>query len=534
MNKSSLNNEKTITIINDACTIIKDACNNLTHNTNFSIDANNQETNIVVEDVINAIVAANYGVNQNYDFKINLIATLNICECVGSIYGNYYVNHRYNKIVNESVIKRTTSGELLNMLTEYISSTNAGTIKIAIDDKGEIKKVKICEPKADELYSFSNPFLAIINHIDINNLSEIIVVNSDYMYKAKLTLSEDDEYVLKAISTIRKISAKVDLSKVSRTNSLKEIDFFFNMNDDKTKTTEFKICAELFFTIKGIDTKLIFAYEHRANMLDILMPNTNGFITDPSIIAEELRRIKNALNAVRNSATYSLKLETTNQLISDRDCESVINKIYSRLYKNTNNKRIDFNQTIEYQLNAKSAKNERYQYTYGNIDDGSVYLVSRTDANELTAIENISVNTQFDYILTLASINADSIDCINKVVDKDRITTYKLYINDDATMSIKEKISEMFNSNTNWEYDADNFFNNDSYLIDNSIMVIEMVDAEIKSIAVDTRIKYCPSGGDYVEEQISLINSIRIEFNTCFHKAAKYIAPQNAIELAKK
>lgn len=61
-----------------------------------------------------------------------------------------------------------------------------------------------------------------------------------------------------------------------------------------------------------------------------------------------------------------------------------------------------------------------------------------------------------------------------------------------------------------------------------------MVDSEIKSIAVENTIKYYPTDGDFIDEQITLLNCINIKFNTYFHKAAKYKAPKDTAELLRE
>lgn len=513
-------------------TVVKDTYNALTLDTIRAVDTNNQVVDIVADEVINAIANTNFENKQNNDFKIFLVATINIGDSVGSIQGNYEVNYRYNKITNELIVKRAANGELFNMSTEYILVTESALTRTTVDEKGIAKKVAISAPNEDELYLYNNPFKAIIDHIDTNNLQNINKLNGDYMYKANLVLAENNKYLLQALSAIRKMKTTVDISKVSISNLTKGMDFLFNMNADKSKITEFRLCKDLDFSIKGIDTKLAFAYEQRENMFNVQLPNTNDIITDSESIAKELSNVMRALNVLKKSATYSLELEAINQRVSRRSYKTDICRFNSRLIKNTNDKKIDFNQTCECQSYLKSDKINKCKITYGNIYDGSIYSVMKTCSNEVKPIENISVNTQFEYMVSVAKIDADSIDCVKKAVNKDGVVTYYFYINNDEALSIKDKISEVFNPNiTDGTIGVDKFFNENNCIIDNSVMVVEMVDTEIKSISVDNRIKYYPIDGDYIDEQITLINSININFNTYFYKAAKYKAPKNATEL---
>lgn len=523
MNKRSLNNATANTV--------NDVDNTLMHNTKFVKAAINHVVGLTADEVIHAIVATAHENIQNYDYKINLIAAINI----GNIYGNYIANYRFNKDTNELIFKYSTSGDLLNKSTEYISSIGSTKIRITTDEKGIAKKVATIAPNGEELYLNNNPFKAIIDHIDANNLLNITNTDGDYMYKAKLSLPEDNQYLLQALSTIRKMSATVDMRNVSINNLEKGIDFFFNMSDDKTKITDIKLCVDLILPIKGIETKLAFSYEQRANSLNIRIPNTNEIIADSVGIAKELSYIANALNVVKNSATYSLELNVMNKFDSSWKHKSSVSRYHSRLYKNTNDKRIDFNHSTEYQAYTESGEAIKDKHTYCNISDGAVYLVLGREKNESALTENISVNTQFDYMVSIACINFDNIDCIKKTVDKDGISTYNIYLNTVATSYIEDKINEMFNFNSNEKViDTANIFIGDNYLIDDSVMVVEMIDAEIKSIAVDISIKYFPIVGDNIDEQISLTNSIKLDINTRFHNAAKYKAPKNAIELTSE
>lgn len=59
-------------------------------------------------------------------------------------------------------------------------------------------------------------------------------------------------------------------------------------------------------------------------------------------------------------------------------------------------------------------------------------------------------------------------------------------------------------------------------------MVVEMKDTDLVKITVDTQIKYCPTGGDYTEERITLTNSIILTVNAELNTTAKYTAPKSA------
>lgn len=510
-------------------TISMDGYNTLTLNAKLTIIAKAQVADITAEDVVIARAAVANEDNQNYNFKINLATTLNIGAFSGTANGNYDAMYRCKKSTNELMYKRVTSGVLLYDSTEYISGTGASKIKISADENGLAKKATVLAQKDEVLNLLDNPFVAIIDHMDAKNLTNIVKLDSgDYKYKANLALASDNRYVQQFLSVIGSMGASVDIADVSFSNIANGIDFFFNMNDDKSKLTDFKFSAKLSFPIKGVDTTLALTYEQKASDEEIQIPDTDGLITDSGAIANELAKITSALSAVKNSAAYSLDLEATNQFDPGWKNKAIVDKYYSRLYKNTHDSRIDFNQSFEYKAHTEADGAEKFKYTYGNIEDGSVHMVSRKGTNKVTAVEGITVDTQFDYMAGVAIIDADKVDCI-KTVDKDGIITYSIYMKTDATLSIKDKITEIINSNdAEGVVDVDNYFDADDYMIRDSVMVVTMSNTDIKSISIDTKIKYCPTGGEHTEKRITLTNSIKLDVNANLDKAIEYKAPKSA------
>lgn len=514
---------------NATAVISMDGYNTLTLNAKLTI-VKAQEADITAEDVVIARAAVANEDSQNYNFKINLATTLSLGGFSGTANGNYEAEYRLKKSTDELMFKRVTSGVLLYDSTEYISGTGASKIKISADENGLAKKATVLAQKDEVLNLLDNPFVAIIDHMDAKNLTNIVKLDSgDYKYKANLALASDNRYVQQFLSVIGSMGASVDIADVSFSNIANGIDFFFNMNDDKSKLTDFKFSAKLSFPIKGVDTTLALTYEQKASDEEIQIPDTDGLITDSGAIANELAKITSALSAVKNSAAYSLDLEATNQFDPGWKNKAIVDKYYSRLYKNTHDSRIDFNQSFEYKAHTEADGAEKFKYTYGNIEDGSVHMVSRKGTNKVTAVEGITVDTQFDYMVGLATIDANKIDCIKKTVGSNGITTYSVYMKTDETLSIKDKITEMINSNdAEGVVDVDNYFDAEDYMIHDSVMVVTMSNTDIKSISIDTKIKYCPTGGEYTEERITLTNSIKLDVNANLDKAIEYKAPKSA------
>lgn len=524
------NNKATeVGVYNATAVISMDGYNTLTLNAKLTILAKAQVADITAEDVVIARTAVANEDSQNYNFKINLATTLSLGGFSGTANGNYEAEYRFKKSTNELMFKRVTSGSLLYDSTEYISGTGASKIKISADDKGLAKKASVLTQKDEGLNLLNIPFVAIIDHVDANNLTNIVKLDKgDFMYKANLALASDNTYVQQAISVIGGMGASVDIADVSFSNPANGIEFFFNMNDDKSKLVDFKFSAELSFPIKGVGTTLALTYEQKASNEGIVIPAVDGLITDSGAIANELTKITKALSTVKGSAAYSLDLEATNQFDPGWNTKAIVDKYYSRLYKNTNDARIDFNQSFEYKAHTETDGAENFKYTYGNIEDGTVHKVSRKGTNTVTAAEGITVDTQFDYMTGAAIIDANKVDCIKKI-DKDGIITYSIYMKTDATLSIKDKITEIINSNeAEGVVDVDNYFDAEDYMIHDSVMLVTMSSTDIKSVAVDTKLKYCPTGGEYTEERVTLTNSIKLDVNANLDKAIEYKAPESA------
>ena len=239
-----------------------------------------------------------------------------------------------------------------------------------------------------------------------------------------------------------------------------------------------------------------------------------------------MNTINGAITALKNSGTYSLDLEAINQFDPAWNANAITDKYNARLYKNTNDDRVDFNHSYEYKAHTEEDGAETYKYTIANIQNGSVYQVSRKGINVITEATGVTVDTQFDYLINAAMVNIDNIDCIKKVINGDT-TLYKLYIKKTETLSVQDKIIDIINSNeATGVIDVDNYFNNSKNMIKGSEIVIEMKANTIAKIEVTTEIRYNPTGGDYTERQITLTNSVVLEINDKLTDAADYEAPE--------
>lgn len=460
---------------------------------------------------------------QNYDFNINLNGTIKGV----SANANYEGYYRYNKTSQDLKFKRITSGVLLYDAIEYIYNTGSSKVKLVANEDNVVKRSSVVPQEDEELNLINLPFSAIVDHMDANNLVNITKLSSgNYQYKATLKLASDNKYLNKLFTMMEKLGTDIEIKEVSLSNPAAGVDFYFNMNTEKTLLTSFKYEAQIAFPVKSIPVTISLKYEQKDSKSAIVIPSTTGLITSSSEISSTMNSINSAINALRVSDTYSLDLEAKNEFDPGFSTMAIVDKYMARMYKNTNDGRVDFNHSYEYKAHTEEDGAETFKYTIGNIQDGTVHQVSRKGNNEITALDGVSANTQFDYLVGAAKLNAFDVDCISKE-EKDGSVFYYIYATTTKTLSIKDKITEMINSNdAEGVMDVDNYFNNDKYDVKDSEIVIEMKAGKIVNISVSTKIKYVPTAGEYSQDKITLTNTIELAVNENLDKAAEYEAPK--------
>ena len=461
---------------------------------------------------------------QNYDFNIHLDGTVYGVTATADYDGKY----RYNRDTNELTFKRVTSGALLYDAIEYIYNTGSSKIKVVANEDGEVKRTSVVPQKDEELNLLNIPFAALVNHIDANNLTDIKKLSSgEYQYSANLALASDNETLQKVFDILAKLGTKIEMSDVSLSNPASGIDFYFSMNDDKTLLTAFEYCVEITIPVKGVPVTLELSYKQKDSASKITIPSTGDLIVDSSRIANEIATINNAITALKNSSTYSIDVEAINEFDPGFSTLATVDKYLARMYKTINEGRVDFNHSYEYKAHSEEDGAETYKYTIGNIQDGTVHMVSRKGSNEITALDGISADTQFNYLLGATMVNASDVDCIKKV-EKNGSTFYYIYTKTNKSLAIKDTITDIINSNeAEGVVDVNNYFNSSEYTIKDAEIVIELKDGVLAEINVNTKITYNPIGGEHTENNITLTNTIVVKINENLDKAAEYEAPKS-------
>lgn len=503
-------------IYNAKAVVSKEGYKTATYNTTLKI-------NLTAQRVVDARQNSVEAKEQNYDFNINL---------AGTVYGitgnaNYDGSYRYNSETEDLAFKRVTSGIFLYDSTEYIYNTGSSKVKVVENEDGVVKKVSVVPQEEEGLNLLNIPFAALVNHIDPNNLSNIQKINRDgYQYKANLALASDNTYVQALFNILGGLGTTMEIKDVAFSNPAAGIDFYFNMNDNKTLLSGFKYEANITFPVKGLPITLSVAYEQNDGTAQVVIPSTAGLITTQTGITSELNVVNSAINALKNSSSYSLDFKAVNEFDPGATTLATKDEYIARMYKNTNDGRVDFNHSYEYKAHHETDGAETYKYTIGNIQDGSVHMVSRKGSNVITALNGVSANTQFEYLFGAAMVNASEVDCISKVA-KDGKTYYYIYTKTSKSLAIKDEIVDIINSNeATGVVDVNNYFNNAENEIKDAEIVIEMEGNAIVNISVKTKIKYVPTAGEYKEDKVTLTNTIELVVNEKAEDAAEYEAPK--------
>lgn len=477
-------------------------------------------------DVVAARKAVADASKQNYDFILNLSGTVSLGAYSGTANGKYDGKYRYDKDTNELKFKRETSGILLYDSIEYIYNSGSSKIKLVADDKNVVKKSSVVLQDEEELTLINKPFEGIIDSLKAENITNIRKLSAgNYKYVANIELSSSNTIVQKAISSLAKQGTSLDMHDVKFTNPVNGVELYFNLSDGKL--TGFSMSMDVTVPVKGADVVISLTYSQSENNAGIAIPSSAGLIVERAAVESEMDTISAAILALKNSDAYSLDLEAKNDFDAGWNSRAIVDKYIARMYKNTTDGRVDFNHSYEYKAHTEEEGAETFKYTVANIKDGSVHRVSRKGKNVIEALDGVTANTQFDYLISAANISVDKIDCIRKE-SANGSTKYYIYMNKEQTMSVQSIIADIINSNdAEGVIPVNNYFNTQSNTVRDSEMVIEMKNGKIVAIDVATKIRYNPVGGDYMEEQITLTNSISLVVNDKLSQAKEYEAPKS-------
>ncbi len=488
----------------------------------------------------NQIVLARQNViNQNYqgyDYQFVLEGEFSILGISGSVDATYTANYRQDKETGNEQFKRVTSGELLIDSTYYVYTKGNQKIKVKMDEDNTVKKLSVQTVDEEETMYVHRPIVALIDGIDVNEIKNIAknpnAQTDGYKYKASLKFASQNQNVNKVVNLVGKLGSKVSLGGATFTNPVNGIDLYFNYGKTN-KLDDFYLAFNVTVPVKSASVSVTLSYEQKPSTTQIQIPNADSLIIEDSKISSEVSAINTALTSLKNDSAYSLDVEAENELDPSWKIIATTDKYKARLYKNTIDGAIHWNHSYMYKAHHEEDGAENYKFTLGNVigEDAGVYRIMRKGKNSISpALSGISVDTQFDYLTSLAMINANNVDCIRKIA-KGTETTYKVYLNKTAAVETQRKILEIINSNdAEGVGDVNNYFNSDCILED-AIVEIVMENGKIKTLMCETEIRYVPTDGDYTEYTVTLNNLIKVKVNEKLDDALDYEAPEKVSSL---
>ncbi len=485
--------------------------------------------------VITARKAAAQSENQNYDFHINLNGNLQVSIFNGSANANYDGQYRYNSATDELSFKRVTSGAVLYDSQEYIVDEGNSRIKIKTNEDGIVKKVAVRQADDDGLTLINLPFVALIDALEAENLTNIALSTGDYKYQANMVLTAENPALNKLYQTIGRMDTDISLKDVSFTNPASGVLLKFNL-EDGGKLTDFTFSAQIKFPVKGVDVTLTLTYSQKGNDAAIYVPAYDKLLYGETKVAPELTAITNAFAAAKAKTAYSLDLYAENDFDPGWNVKATVDKYTARMYKNTMT--VDdasfeaFNKSYKYRNHTETDGNESYKFTEGNVtSDGNVWLIHRKGTNQQ---ENLgatkTASSTFDEMTAYFMLAASDVDCIEKT-QKSGETTLDIHINEAKSIALIKSIVALINSNPTHDtgvIKAENYLNESEYTVEDASFTVTMANGQLKSITFESELIYTPTSGDYSENHITLKNTLTLDFDKELEDAQKYKAPENA------
>lgn len=464
---------------------------------------------------------------QGYDFKLTITGDFNVLGLGTSLNGKYDGAYRYDGSTDEVAFKRTTSGALLADSTCYVFTSGDSRIKATMDGN-EVKKLSVEIPEEQDITMVNLPIVAIVNSADEKSISDIKALkNSDYGYSCKLTAGNDNP----AYAALNKVFEKLGTGVSFKGIELAENTSTFDFNLENGEINDFHLGFKLQIGVKSVKVVLSVDYTQKGASTVISLPNTSssGIVYKATDVQTEVTAINAAIDDLKDDPAYSLDLTAKNEFDPGWNKLAIVDSYTARMYKRTIDGVDWFNHSYYYKAHSETAGKETYKFTIGNVngtdeENQGTWLISRKSSNTQTKLENVTADTQFDFLTSMVKQSVSGIDCIKKQINGTTVT-YTVYIGKAATKSVQEKIVGMINTNS---YDdvieVENYFNAENVIKDASIKIV-LTEGKITSIVCDTELCYTPTGGDYTEYNITLNNTIDLQVNKNLTKAQTYEVP---------
>lgn len=489
----------------------------------------------IVEPTAKQIVEARQNTVQQtkqfFDYQYKLEGELSLLGISGSVNGIYAGQYREDKENENFTFKRTTSGELLVDGVKYVYGKGNSLVTLKMNEDGTIKKVYVEAVDEQNETFVHKPIEALINSISKDEI-EKITRSSDvpgYKYKADVKFNSTNPYLQAMLTAVSNLGTTVSLKGAEIPNLANGIQVYFNYGKDQ-RIDDFFVSINITIPIKAATASITLSYEQVGATTPLELPKDDSFVIDNAEIVTIVENLNSALLTLKADGAYSIDATASNDFDPSWKFAATVDSYAARLYKNTVGTETYFNHSYQYKAHHETDGAELYKYTLGNVigNDAGIYLVSRKGKNVVSpANGEYSADTQFDYLVSMALINAIQVDCIQVVTESSK-TTYKINLNKQASASIQQKILEIINSNdAEGVVDTNNYFNLEEYIFEEAVVEIVVKNGKLSSVKCNTEVRYVPTGGEYTEYNVTLKNTIELRINDNLDKAQEYTAPSS-------
>lgn len=471
------------------------------------------------------IVAARKSVvdadTENYDFFLNIAGTLEISGISQTANANYEGKYRLDRSTDELAFYRETSGLLLYDSQEYITRENDNRLTIKMNEDGEVTKAYASSDAEDELALINLPFVALIDALDADNITDIAINDNteiDREFVANMQFSSDNESVSNLLDILQAQGTSVDIKDATFTNPQGGVKLYFDMVEGG-KLTDFEFSFDVAFPVKGVPVSITVSYSQDASDTQIVIPSTEGFITDKAQFAQELDTIADSIEALKAEEIYSIEMTATNDFDPAWNKLAITDSYQAVLFKNQNG----FNHSYMYD----TADDGKFEFVIGNIADGTVYI--RNSEDEVETITGQSADSAFDSLVSpVATVTADDIACIVKTTTGNS-TVYTLHLSNAAAIDMQSTILELLNGNTAKVTEVDNYFNSTEYTVEEAYIEITVANGKFAAANLNTEFGYYPVDNiEYADDNATLIDTIEIAVNGRLDDATDYEIPEEA------
>lgn len=471
------------------------------------------------------IVAARKSVvdadTENYDFFLNIAGTLEIAGVSQTANANYEGKYRLDRSTDELAFYRETSGLLLYDSQEYITRENDNRLTIKMNEDGEVTKAYASSDAEDELTLINLPFVALIDALSADNITDIAINDNteiDRKFVANMQFSSDNASVSNLLDILQAQGTSVDIKDATFTNPQGGVKLYFDMVEGG-KLTDFEFSFDVAFPVKGVPVSITVSYSQDASDTQIVIPSTEGFITDKAQFAQELDTIADSIEALKAEEVYSVEMTATNDFDPAWNKLAITDSYQAVLLKNQNG----FNHSYKYD----TADDGNFEFVIGNIADGTVYI--RNSEDEVETITGQSADSAFDSLVSpVATVTADDIACIVKTTTGNS-TVYTLHLSNAAAIDMQSTILELLNGNTAKVTEVDNYFNSTEYTVEEAYIEITVANGKFSAANLNTEFGYYPvENMEYADDNATLIDTIEIAVNGRLDDATDYEIPEEA------